>query len=105
MSKRAHCFPSFYNLLVSPKKHICAHVLARPYPTHACLLPAPILPAHLLSTSASSPLSLSVTRFKPVVVSLNTFWSNQLLVFCSTIVVSSYSNSCELATVIAVVIY
>ncbi|VUZ45553.1 unnamed protein product, partial [Hymenolepis diminuta] len=44
-------------------------------------LPVPTLPAHLLSSSAHSPLylSFSVTRFKPVVASLNTFWSNQLL--------------------------
>ncbi|VUZ43573.1 unnamed protein product, partial [Hymenolepis diminuta] len=44
-------------------------------------------------------LSLSLTRFKPVVASLNTFWFNQLLVFCSTIVVSSYLYAYELVTV------
>ncbi|KAM3175453.1 hypothetical protein ACTXT7_008481 [Hymenolepis weldensis] len=85
MSKRAHRFPLFCNRLVSPEKHICAHVLARPYPsdsykalfvfhsitTHAGHLRAPTLPAHLLSSSARSPLSLSLslslslTRFKP----------------------------------------
>ncbi|KAM3179513.1 hypothetical protein ACTXT7_000402 [Hymenolepis weldensis] len=32
MSKRAHRFPPLYNGLVSPKRYICAHVLARPYP-------------------------------------------------------------------------
>ncbi|VUZ51310.1 unnamed protein product [Hymenolepis diminuta] len=49
-------------------------------------------------------LSPSITRFKLIVASLNTFWSNQLLVFCFIIVVSSYSNSYELVTVIAGVI-
>ncbi|VUZ53016.1 unnamed protein product [Hymenolepis diminuta] len=28
-----HRFPPFYNRLVSPKKYICTHVLARPYPS------------------------------------------------------------------------
>ncbi|VUZ40660.1 unnamed protein product [Hymenolepis diminuta] len=42
-------------------------------------------------------LSLSLLL---VVASLNTFWSTQLLVFCFTIVVSSYSNSYELIVVI-----
>ncbi|KAM3184243.1 hypothetical protein ACTXT7_008748 [Hymenolepis weldensis] len=69
--------------------------------THAGQLRAPALTAHLLSSSARS---LSVTHFKPVIASLNTFWSNQLLVFCSTIAVSSYSNSYELVTVTAAVI-
>ncbi|VUZ51793.1 unnamed protein product, partial [Hymenolepis diminuta] len=32
--------------------------------------------------------------------SFNIFWSNQLLVFYSTIVVSSYSNSYKLVTVL-----
>ncbi|VUZ42110.1 unnamed protein product [Hymenolepis diminuta] len=62
-----------------------------------------MLPAYLLSSSTHSLPYLSLSYFKPVVVSLNTFWSNQLLV-CSTIVVSSYSNSYESVTVIAVVI-
>ncbi|VUZ39817.1 unnamed protein product [Hymenolepis diminuta] len=72
---------------------------------HTFQLPAPMLTAHLLSSSARSSLyvSLSVNRFKLVVASLNTFWSNQRLVFCSTIVVSSYSNIYELLTVITVV--
>ncbi|VUZ41880.1 unnamed protein product, partial [Hymenolepis diminuta] len=48
--------------------------------------------------------SSHLSRFVLVVVALNTFWPNQLLVFCSTIVVSSYSNSYELVSVIAVVI-
>ncbi|KAM3170930.1 hypothetical protein ACTXT7_017625, partial [Hymenolepis weldensis] len=70
MSKCTHRFAPFYNSLVSPKKHICAHVLARPYPsdsnkaifvfhsitTHAGQLPAPTLPAHLLSSSLRSHL-------------------------------------------------
>ncbi|VUZ43608.1 unnamed protein product [Hymenolepis diminuta] len=53
---------------------------------HACQLPASTLPA----------------RFKLVVAYQSTILSGQLLVFCSTIVVSSYSNSYELVTVIAV---
>ncbi|VUZ44458.1 unnamed protein product [Hymenolepis diminuta] len=71
--------------------------------THTCQLLAPTLPSHLSSPTSSS-LSLSVTRFKPVVAFLNTFWPNQLLVFCSTIRVSSYSNSYEVVTLITVVI-
>ncbi|VUZ43316.1 unnamed protein product [Hymenolepis diminuta] len=64
-------FPPFYNSLVSNKKHICTHSLSRPHPsgsykaifashtrTHACQLRAPTLPAHHLSPSARSPLSL-----------------------------------------------
>ncbi|KAM3173646.1 hypothetical protein ACTXT7_012134 [Hymenolepis weldensis] len=64
MSKRAHRFPPFYKRLYSPKKYICTHVLACPYPSdsykaifvfhsitiHACQSPAPMLPAHLLSS-------------------------------------------------------
>ncbi|KAM3177775.1 hypothetical protein ACTXT7_003887 [Hymenolepis weldensis] len=81
MSKRAYRFSPFYNRLVSPKKYICAHVLTRPYPsgsykaifvfhtitTHACQLPAPTLLAHLLSSSARSPLcqSLSLSLSHP----------------------------------------
>ncbi|VUZ57280.1 unnamed protein product [Hymenolepis diminuta] len=74
--------------------------------TDTCQLLPPTLPAHLLSSSARSPLSihLFLTRFKLVVASLNKFWSNQLLVFCCTIVVCSYSDSRELETVITVVI-
>ncbi|VUZ55352.1 unnamed protein product [Hymenolepis diminuta] len=62
-----------------------------------------MFPAHTFSLPQHVPLSisLSVTRFKLVVASL---WPIQLLVFCFTIVVSSYSNSYELVTVIAVVI-
>ncbi|VUZ48345.1 unnamed protein product, partial [Hymenolepis diminuta] len=74
---------------------------------HACQLSTPTLPVHLLSSSArSSPLSLSLslTRFKLIAASLNTFWLNQLLVFSSTFVVSSSSTSYELVTVITVVI-
>ncbi|KAM3183885.1 hypothetical protein ACTXT7_009470, partial [Hymenolepis weldensis] len=61
--------------LVSAKKCICAHVLARPYPsdsykaifvfhprtTHTCQILAPTLPAQLLSSSARSPLYLSLS--------------------------------------------
>ncbi|KAM3180190.1 hypothetical protein ACTXT7_016799 [Hymenolepis weldensis] len=90
MSVWARRFPPFsYNSLASTKKHICAHVLTCPYPIDSHTLPS---------------LSLSVARFKPVVASLTTFWPDQLLVFRFTIVVSSYSNSYELMTVIAVVI-
>ncbi|VUZ42083.1 unnamed protein product [Hymenolepis diminuta] len=122
MSRCVHrSLPFFYNRLVSPKKYLCAPVLANPYPsgsykaififhsiiTHACQLSAPMLLAHLLSSSAHCPLYLpfSLALFKLVAASLNTFWSNQLLVFCSTIVVRSYSNCCELVTVIAIVIW
>ncbi|VUZ50983.1 unnamed protein product, partial [Hymenolepis diminuta] len=105
MSKRAPRFPLFSNnCLASHKRHICAHALAWPYPSdsyktifvvqttrHACQLRPPTL----------LPLSLSPLL---VVVSLNTFWSTQLLVFFFTIVVSSYSNSCKLVTVNVVVI-
>ncbi|VUZ56738.1 unnamed protein product, partial [Hymenolepis diminuta] len=56
------------------------------------------LPQHaLFSISFSYSLKL-------VVASPNTFWSDQLPVFYPTIVVSSYINSYELLTVIAVVI-
>ncbi|KAM3182405.1 hypothetical protein ACTXT7_012460 [Hymenolepis weldensis] len=59
-------------------------------------------------TSPSSPLFLSALPsllLASILVgaSLNTLWSNQLLVLCSTIVVSSYSNSYELMTIVAVV--
>ncbi|KAM3187189.1 hypothetical protein ACTXT7_002795 [Hymenolepis weldensis] len=56
------------------------------------------------SPTQHAPLSISrsLARFKLVVASLDTFWSNQPLVFCSTIIASSYSNSYELVTVIAV---
>ncbi|VUZ49883.1 unnamed protein product, partial [Hymenolepis diminuta] len=71
--------------------------------THACQLPAPTLPAHLLSSSASCSLSSSLgySLWLPGIH----FWSAQLLVFCFTVIVSSYSNSYELVTVIAVVIF
>ncbi|VUZ45618.1 unnamed protein product, partial [Hymenolepis diminuta] len=63
-------------------------------------LRTPTRPVHLLSPSALYSLLLASIL---VVVSSNTFWSIQLLVFCSTIVVGSYSNSYELVTVVAVV--
>ncbi|KAM3173940.1 hypothetical protein ACTXT7_011547 [Hymenolepis weldensis] len=63
-------------------------------------LPVPTLPSYLLCSSALSPISLSFASI-PVVAALTTFRSNQLLVFCFTIVVSSYSNSYELVTVVA----
>ncbi|KAM3182111.1 hypothetical protein ACTXT7_013059 [Hymenolepis weldensis] len=46
---------------------------------------------------SNPPLSLSLASIL-VVAALNTFWSNQLLVFCPTIIVSSYSNHYELMT-------
>ncbi|VUZ54877.1 unnamed protein product, partial [Hymenolepis diminuta] len=67
-------------------------------------VPVPTLPVHPLSSSIRFSLYFSLIRFRLVVASLNTFWSNQILAFCSTIFVSSYSNSCELATIIAIVI-
>ncbi|VUZ43234.1 unnamed protein product [Hymenolepis diminuta] len=72
--------------------------------THACQSPAFALPVRLLSSSTRSPLYLALTRFNPRCGLLEYIWSNQILVFCSTIVVSSYLNSYELVTVIPVVI-
>ncbi|VUZ54813.1 unnamed protein product [Hymenolepis diminuta] len=51
------------------------------------------------SVPQPSPLSLLLTS----ILVMASFWSSQLLVFCSTIVVSSCSNSNELVTVVAVV--
>ncbi|VUZ47079.1 unnamed protein product, partial [Hymenolepis diminuta] len=90
-------------------KYICAHVLVWPYPSdsyktvtvffhsqpntrilvtgsYAFLSSPPFLSALLPS------LSLSLASIL-VVVPLNTFWLDQLLVFYSTIVVSFYPNS------------
>ncbi|VUZ48584.1 unnamed protein product [Hymenolepis diminuta] len=55
--------------------------------------------------SSSSPLFLSPLPFSLLLANLSTLWSNQLLVICSTIVVSSYSNSHELVTVVAAISY
>ncbi|VUZ43916.1 unnamed protein product [Hymenolepis diminuta] len=119
MSKRAHQFLPSYNFLILLKMHICAHVLARPYPSDSIKLSlfftqeqcTPVsyrLLRSLLTSSLSqhAPFSISLLHsFKKLIVgALHTFWSNQLLVFCSTIVVSSYSNSYELPTVFAVAI-
>ncbi|VUZ43955.1 unnamed protein product, partial [Hymenolepis diminuta] len=52
-------------------------------------------------TSLSFPLSLASIL---VVTPLNIFWSNQLMAFCFTIVVSSYSNNYEIVTAIVAVI-
>ncbi|VUZ56869.1 unnamed protein product, partial [Hymenolepis diminuta] len=56
---------------------------------------APTLPAHLLFSSARSLLYLflllALNSYS--LASSNTFWSDQLLVLCFTIVVSPYSNS------------
>ncbi|VUZ39633.1 unnamed protein product [Hymenolepis diminuta] len=101
MSKRAHRFPPFYNNLVPPKKYICAHVLARLYSSdsHKAIIVFHSNNARVSVTgfyaSYSSPLflstlpslSLSVTGFRLVVASLNIFYSNQLLVFGTKIVV------------------
>ncbi|KAM3174717.1 hypothetical protein ACTXT7_009975 [Hymenolepis weldensis] len=81
MSKRAYRFPLFYNSLDSLNT------------THACQLPAPKFP--LIST-VPQPLPPLLLSSILVVASLNTFWSNQLLVFCSTIAVNSNSSSYEL---------
>ncbi|KAM3172088.1 hypothetical protein ACTXT7_015266, partial [Hymenolepis weldensis] len=59
--------------------------------THNCQLPA----------SHSPPLSLLLASIL-VLTSLNAFSSSQILTFCSTIVASSYSNSYEMVTVVAV---
>ncbi|VUZ45641.1 unnamed protein product [Hymenolepis diminuta] len=104
MSKRVHLFPLFS---ITPSLHIkgtsalmlwrgltqVTHIKLSLFSRqgHACRLRAPML------------LSLSLSLLL-VVVSLTTFWSTQLLVFCFTIFVSSYSNSYELVTVIVVVI-
>ncbi|VUZ55778.1 unnamed protein product [Hymenolepis diminuta] len=115
MSKRVRRFPSFSNNnLASPKMRICAHALAWPYPsdsnkatfvshtitTHAYQLAATTLPAHLLPSPARSPLYFSLCHSYQYSLRLN-----QLLVFCFTIVVSSYSNSYELMTAIIVFIF
>ncbi|VUZ49501.1 unnamed protein product [Hymenolepis diminuta] len=108
--------PLFYYRLVSPKNHICAYILMPPYPsdsykalfsaqeqsTHISYLLLRFLLVFSVPQRAPLSISLSHTRFKHLVIFLNTFWSNQLLVFCSTIVVSCYSNSYELVTVTAV---
>ncbi|VUZ50460.1 unnamed protein product [Hymenolepis diminuta] len=65
--------------------------------THACRLSAPMLPSHLLFLSPPPSLLLASVL---IVAPLNTFWFSQLLVFCSTIVVSSYSNGYKLVTVV-----
>ncbi|VUZ42461.1 unnamed protein product [Hymenolepis diminuta] len=117
MSRRTHRFPLFSNNgLVSHKKHICAHALARPYPsdsykaifvfhtrtTHACSCQ---FLRFLFISSLPQRAPLSISRFKLVVASLNTLlWPNQLLVFRFTIVVSLYPNSYGVVTVTAVVI-
>ncbi|VUZ40974.1 unnamed protein product [Hymenolepis diminuta] len=66
-------------------------------------------PVHLLSSVADATpiiLLLNLNSFQTCCGSLDyKFWSDQLLVFCFTIFVSSYSNSYELVTVIAIVIY
>ncbi|VUZ45145.1 unnamed protein product [Hymenolepis diminuta] len=97
--------------------NICTHVLARPYPSDSYKA---VFVFHLKDNtrvsvtgsyaSSPSPLflstlpSLSLSPSLPVVATLNAVWSNQLSVFCSTIVVSSYPKSHKLVTVIAVVI-
>ncbi|VUZ48478.1 unnamed protein product [Hymenolepis diminuta] len=72
MSERVHRFSCpFYNRLVSPKS-TSALILSRrltqvaykvifvfhTIATHVCQLPAPMLPAHLLTSSTRSPLYL-----------------------------------------------
>ncbi|KAM3186075.1 hypothetical protein ACTXT7_005081 [Hymenolepis weldensis] len=65
------------------------------------MLPASTFLSHFLRAPALS-LSLLLVAIL-VMASLSTFWSNQLLTFYSTIVVTSYSNSYELVTAVAVV--
>ncbi|KAM3180825.1 hypothetical protein ACTXT7_015547 [Hymenolepis weldensis] len=97
MSKRACRLPPLYSRLYSFKS------TSMPYTTQACQLPAPT-PPPIPSVPQSSALSLLSQLLASIllVASLNTLWSNQLLVFCSTIGVSSYSKSHELVTVVAV---
>ncbi|VUZ53591.1 unnamed protein product [Hymenolepis diminuta] len=59
------------------------------------------LPSHLFSSSALPSLSLFLASILDL-TSLNTFRSNQSLVFCSTTVVSFYSNNYQLVTDVAV---
>ncbi|VUZ40880.1 unnamed protein product, partial [Hymenolepis diminuta] len=85
-------------------KYIYTHFLAHPYPSdsykvvfvfytrtaHACQLPVPTLPAHLLSSSARSSLPLSAIRFKLVMIALITnfglinSWSSALQLLALT---------------------
>ncbi|VUZ43949.1 unnamed protein product [Hymenolepis diminuta] len=68
MSKRVHRFSPFYNFLITLKKHICAHALARLYSNdsyEATLVfhtrtthTGQLRPLHLLSSSACRSLSL-----------------------------------------------
>ncbi|VUZ46063.1 unnamed protein product [Hymenolepis diminuta] len=85
MSKRAHRLPSFYNRLVSPKSTFALMFLSVltqlthtklsvfQSTTRSCQLRTPTRPLHLLSSSAHSPLYLSLICFKLVVASFNTF--------------------------------
>ncbi|VUZ40739.1 unnamed protein product [Hymenolepis diminuta] len=78
MSKRAHRFPSFSittslhlkstsalmlssGLTQATHKRKQAIFIFHTRTTHACQLPVPTLPAHLLSSSARPPLSLSLS--------------------------------------------
>ncbi|VUZ45411.1 unnamed protein product [Hymenolepis diminuta] len=70
MSKRVLDFPSFYNRLASQKRHICDHALTWPFPGDSYKAG---LVFQLTSSSARCSLPLSVTHFKLVVASLNTF--------------------------------
>ncbi|VUZ52347.1 unnamed protein product [Hymenolepis diminuta] len=70
---------------------------------HTCQLPVHTLPVHLLCFSASPSLSLLLASTL-VVAYLNTSWSSQPLVFCSSIDVSSYLNSYKSVTVVVIVV-
>ncbi|VUZ39294.1 unnamed protein product [Hymenolepis diminuta] len=67
MSKRAHRFPPalFYNGLASPKKHICAHVLAQHHPSDSykvsLVYPTRITHTGQLRTPTFLALSLSLS--------------------------------------------
>ncbi|KAM3173811.1 hypothetical protein ACTXT7_011832 [Hymenolepis weldensis] len=108
MSKRAYRFPpSLYNHLFHRKVHQSS-CLAQACPNKRTRASYRLPRFPLISSlpqHSQLPLSLFLLTSILVVASLTRFWSNQLLVFCSTNVVSSYSNSHELVSVVAVVSY
>ncbi|VUZ45008.1 unnamed protein product [Hymenolepis diminuta] len=98
MSKHVHRFPLFSMTASLHIRGTSALMLWRGLSLQHTLVSYGLL-RFLPISSLPQHVALSL-----VVASLNTFWSTQPLVFCFTIVVSSYSNSYELVTVIAVVI-
>ncbi|VUZ50059.1 unnamed protein product [Hymenolepis diminuta] len=100
----------FHNRLVLYKKHICTHTLVRPYPSDSykgiffslnnnsrMSATGYYASSSSLFLSTSPSLSLSLVSNSLWLPRIH-FWSNKLLVFCFTIVVSFYSNSYELVT-------